>query len=233
MSASGPGARWMEAETPGAPISAVIGARLWRNLPGLLGANLRFLGCCAPCGLLALLGLPALAVTIAPLTVGPAVIALVAAAARMAGTEPGGAGAVGRVDARRFWTGSVLATALLVAWHAQLVALRALVEHEAAAGVVSLWAAQVAVLALGGLVGIHAVPLVGLYGQGALQATRNGFVLAARHPGPTVATLGLVLGAGALTWSLAGAPLIILPAALALLAVSNTQRLVEAGGSGS
>jgi hypothetical protein len=51
-----------------------------------------------------------------------------------------------------------------------------------------------------------------------------------RHPGPTVATLGLVVIAGFFTWSLAGAPLIIVPAALALVIVSSTQRLVDGGG---
>ena len=59
----------------------------------------------------------------------------------------------------------------------------------------------------------------------------HGFVLAARHPGPTAATLAGVVSAGALAWSLAGAPLIIVPAALALLAVSSTDRLARDGGA--
>ena len=63
----------------------------------------------------------------------------------------------------------------------------------------------------GGLVGVHALALVGLYGQGALQATRNAFVVAVRHPGPTVAILGLIAQRGLLTWMLGGAPLVIVP----------------------
>ena len=69
-----------------------------------------------------------------------------------------------------------------------------------------MWAAQVAVLSLGGLVGVHAFALAGLYGQGALEAARNAFVVAARHPGPTIAMLGLIGAAGSLTWMLGGAP---------------------------
>jgi hypothetical protein len=218
------------AEALSAPLGLVVGARLWRNLPGLLGANLLFLAWCGPYGLLALLGLPALALAVAPLTVGPGAIMLVTAASRVAQGEPLVTGSVGSGNRRGVWTGAVLAAALGLAWHAQLVALRALVEHEGAAGAVGLWAAQLAVLALSALVGIHAIALVGLYGQGALTALRNGFILAVRHPGPTVATLGLVVIAGFFTWSLAGAPLIIVPAALALVIVSSTQRLVDGGG---
>jgi hypothetical protein len=200
-------------------------------LPALLGANLIFLAWCGPCGLLALLGLPALALAVAPLTVGPGVVALVTAAARaVRGGGLGGWSASVR-DGRGFLTGSVLATALLFAWHAQIVALRLVVAHEAAVGAVALWAAEVALLMVGGLVAVHALPLVGLHGQGALEATRNGFVLAVRHPGPTVAALGLVAAASPLSWALGGGPLIILPALLAVALVSNTQRLVESGGS--
>jgi hypothetical protein len=125
----------------------------------------------------------------------------------------------------------VLATALLLAWHAQLVAARAMVEQGAATGTVGLWAAQVALLAFGGLVSVHALPLAGLYRQGPLEAARNGFVLAARHPGPTIATLGLAGAAGSVTWMLGGAPLVILPAALALTLVSSTQHMLDGEGA--
>ena len=217
---------------PTAPLGAMIALQLWRSLPGLLGANLLFLAWCAPYGLLALLGLPSLALAVIPLTVGPGLVALVTAAGRVAKGQPIGGWSAGFRDARTgFVTGAVFATGFLLCWHAQLVALRVVVQQQGAAGAVVLWAAQVAVLALGALVGVHALALVGLYGQGALEATRNGLVLAVRHPGPTVATLGLVVIASLLTWSLAGAPLIILPATLALVVVISTQRLVDGGGS--
>ena len=218
------------ASAPTAPLGAVILVQLWRSLPGLLGANLAFLTWCAPYGLLALLGLPSLALAVIPLTVGPGLVALVTAAARVAKGQPIGGWSAGLRDARTgFATGAVFATGFLLCWHAQLVALRVVVEQQGAAGAVVLWAAQVAVLALGALVGVHALALVGLYGQGALQATRNAFVVAVRHPGPTVAILGLAGAASSLTWTLGGAPLVILPAALALALVSTTQRLVDGG----
>jgi uncharacterized membrane protein YjjP (DUF1212 family) len=80
-------------------------------------------------------------------------------------------------------------------------------------------------------VSVHALPLAGLYGQGPLEAARNGFVLAARHPGPTIATLGLAGAAGSVTWMLGGAPLVILPAALALTLVSSTQHMLDGEGA--
>jgi len=219
------------ASAPIAPLGATIVLQLWGSLPGLLGANLVFLAWCVPYGLLALLGLPALALAVAPLTVGPGLIALVTAAARLARGEPLGAWSAGLRDARAgFRTGAVFATALLLGWHAQLAALRLVVDPHGATGAVVMWAAQVAVLVLGALVGVHALALVGLHGQGALEATRNAFVVAVRHPGPTVAMLGLVGAAGSLTWMLGGAPLVILPAALALALVSTTQHLVDGGG---
>jgi hypothetical protein len=219
------------APAPSASLAIVVGARLWRSLPRLLGANAIFLAWCAPYGLLALLGLPALALAVVPLTVGPGLVSLMAAAARAARGEPGLAWAASLGSLRGFRTGAVLATALLLAWHAQLVAVRAMVEQGAATGTVGLWAAQVALLAFGGLVSVHALPLAGLYGQGPLEAARNGFVLAARHPGPTIATLGLAGAAGSVTWMLGGAPLVILPAALALTLVSSTQHMLDGEGA--
>ena len=45
------------APAPSTSLAIVVGARLWRSLPRLLGANAIFLAWCAPYGLLALLGL--------------------------------------------------------------------------------------------------------------------------------------------------------------------------------
>ena len=76
------------ASAPVAPLGATIVLQLWGNLPSLLGANLVFLAWCVPYGLFALVGLPALALAVAPLTVGPGLVALVTAAARLARGEP-------------------------------------------------------------------------------------------------------------------------------------------------
>ncbi len=222
------------ASAPAAPFGAAMAAQLWVSLPGLLVANLAFLAWCVPYGLLALAGLPTLALAVAPLTVGPGLVALAAAAARLNRGEPLGAWSTSLRDAcAGFRTGAVLTAALRLSWHAQLAALRLVVDEHGATRAVALWAAQVAMLILGALVGVHALALAGLYRQGALEATRNAFVVAVRHPGPTVALLVLIGGAGSLTWMLGGAPLVIVPAVLALAIVRTTQHLVGDGGPAS
>ena len=121
-----------EAAAGAPPQVAVVAGRLWQGLPGLLGANLIFLAWCAPFGLLSLLGLPILALAVAPLTVGPGLVALVTAAARVVEDVPAGARSTRRPGVRTaFGAGAVLASAFLLAWHAQLIALRAVVSHGA------------------------------------------------------------------------------------------------------
>jgi hypothetical protein len=209
--------------------AAASALRLWQGLPGLLSANTAFLLWCAPFGLLALLGLPRLALIVAPLTVGPGLVALVAAAARVSRGEPVTAWSANLRNARAgFGAGAALATGFLLAWHAQLLALRVVVRHDAAPAAVALWAAEIAVLAAGALVGVHALALAAAHGQGALRAARNGVVLAARHPGATLGILAMIGSGAAVTWTLAGAPLVIVPATLAFGLVSVTQRLVDA-----
>jgi hypothetical protein len=208
----------------------VIAVRLWQDLPRLLGANLIFLLWCAPYALLALLELPLWALAVAPLTVGPGLIALMSTAARVVSGTPPAAWSASLGDARSFRAGALLATVSLIGWHAQLVALR-LAVHEAALGAVLLWAAQLAVLLVGALVAVHAVPLVALSKQGLFEATRNGLILAVRHRRATAGALGLIGAAMCLVWALGGAPLVIVPAALAVALVSNTQRLLESQGS--
>jgi len=222
-----PGAAVPSVTPPAVPVAAALGCRLWESLPALLAANLVFLAWCAPYGLLALLGFPGLALAVLPLTVGPGTVGLVTAVARIVRSERARPAAL---DLQRGRTGAVLAAALLLAWHAQLAALHAVMAHPESAAAIGLWAAQVALLVLGAMVAVHALPLVGLHGQGAREATRNGFVLAARHPGPTAAILVTAIAAGMLAWSLAGAPLIILPAAVAMLGVASTERLARHGG---
>ena len=102
-----------------------------------------------------------------------------------------------------------------------------MVDHGAGPAAVALWAAEITVLAAGALGGVHALALAGAHGQGALRAARNGLVLAVRHPGATVAILAMIGSGAAVTWTLAGAPLVIVPGLLAFGLVSVTQRLVD------
>jgi hypothetical protein len=228
MTGRGPG---VIVALPGsAPASprAASALRLWQGLPGLLSANTAFLLWCAPFGLLALLGLPLLALVVAPLTVGPGLVALVAAAARVSRGEPVSAWSANLRDARAgFGAGAALAAGFLLAWHAQLLALGVMMHHGAGLAAVALWAAEIAVLAAGTLAGVHALALAGTHGQGAVAAARNGLVLAVRHPGATVAILAMIGSGAAVTWTLTGAPLVIVPGVLAFGLVSVTQRLVD------
>jgi hypothetical protein len=216
---------------PGSPPvfpGAAIAIRLWQSLPALLSANAAFLVWCAPFGLLALLRLPLLALAVAPLTVGPGLVALIAAAARVSRGEPVAAWSANLRDARAgFGSGAALAASFLLGWHAQLLAVRGVVHHGAAPAAVALWAAEIAVLAAVTLAGVHALVLSGAHGQGARAAARNGLVLAVRHPGATVAALATIGSGAVLTWTLAGAPLVIVPGALAFGLVSVTQHLVD------
>ena len=66
MTGRGPGATvTLPGSAPTSP-RAAFALRLWQGLPGLLSANAAFLLWCAPFGLLALLGLPLLALAVAP-----------------------------------------------------------------------------------------------------------------------------------------------------------------------
>jgi hypothetical protein len=228
MTGRGPGPMVTLLSSPPASPGAAIAVRLWQSLPGLLSANAAFLVWCAPFGLLALLGLPLLALAVTPLTVGPGLVALVAAAARVSRGEPVAAWSANLRDARAgFGAGAALAAGFLLAWHAQLLALRVVARHDAAPAAVALWAAEIAVLAAGALAGVHALALASAHG-GAFRAARNGVVLAVRHPGATSALLAMIGSGAAVTWTLAGAPLVIVPATLAFGLVSVTQRLVDA-----
>ena len=223
------GGGWAPAARLGrVPLPAEIGAQLWWNLPGLLGANLVFLLWCVPCAVLALLRLPMGAVLVAPLTVGPGLAGLMRYAARLARGEPA---TVWRDSLRGAQDGSGAASAsvavAVLAWQAHAVALAGMAGRESGWASVPMWAGQVSVLALAAMAGIHLFPLIGLYGQGLFEGARNALVLSARHPGAATAMLGLGAGAWALSCALGGAPLIILPAVMAVCAVNNTLRLCE------
>jgi hypothetical protein len=199
----------------------------WPNLAGLLGANLLFLLWCAPSLLAVLLHLDKVAVALALVTVGPALVGLFGYAANL-------------VLERRasFWrdslrgfrsgfrTGVLAAVVVLVALTAHRLALTMAIAAGMPAGAVALWAGQLGILLMLTLTGAHTLSLIGLYQQGVLEAFRNALLLTLAHPMPAV---GLV-GAGVLTLgaarALGGGPLIILPALLAVLTANTTLLLV-------
>jgi hypothetical protein len=92
---------------------------------------------------------------------------------------------------------------------------------------VALLVAAGALAALLAMAGVHALGLVGLYRQPAWQALRNALVLALRHPGSTAGVVVAGLAGLALAGLLGGAPLVILPAALVLVATRHTLSLVR------
>lgn len=222
-----------------APMSAErltveVGGQIWRHLPGLLGANLLFLAWCAPAAVLALLGLPRAALAVAPFAVGAGLAGLMAYAA---GLARGDAGRVWWVSLRgtREGFGAVAghAVAVVLAGWAHTLALETVAAREAAWDAVLLWAGQLGVLALLSMVEAHAPSLIGLYGQGPFAAARNALILSARRPAAALALLAVAAAGWAVTWTLGGAPLIILPAVLAVCAVNVTLRLVGTPWEGS
>jgi uncharacterized membrane protein YesL len=200
----------------------------WSNLAGLLGANLLFLLWCAPSTLARLIQLDALAQALALVTVGPALLGLFRYAANLALERP----ACFWRDSWRgfrsgFGAGVILSGVATLVLSAHRLALAHAVASGMPPGALVLWAAQVAVLAVLALTGVHLVSLIALYRQGTREAFRNALLLAMAHPAPT---LGMV-GAGILTLlvsrALGWGPLVILPALLAVLAVNTTLLLVR------
>ena len=207
------------------PLAREVGAQLWRHLPGLLGANLLFLAWCTPPALLALLGFPRAALAVAPLPVGAGLAGLMAYAA---GVARGEAGRVWRASLQGTRVGGAAlaghAGVVVLAGWAHALALEAVVARDAAWSAILLWAGQLGVLALLALVEAHTPSLIGLHGQGPLAAARNALVLSVCRPGAAVAVLAGAAAGWSLTWALGGAPLIILPAVLAVWAVNATRR---------
>src|SRR5262249_21184775 len=150
-----------------------VGEDVAHELPGLLGANTLLLLWCAPAGLLLLAGLGRAAALVASLTLGPGLVGLATHAGRLARGEAACwwraslAGARGRLRAGTalaaiglaLVTGPPLALGLAAA-HGPTTALSALLTAQAAgaAFLLSVW--------------IHALSLVGLYGQPAGVALR-------------------------------------------------------------
>jgi len=200
----------------------------WSNLAGLLGANLLFLLWCAPSTLAALVQLDALALALALVTVGPALLGLFRYAANLALERPA---SFWRDSLRGFRSGfgaGVLLTGVAtLVLSAHQLALGHAVAARMSAGAVALWAAQLGMLAVLALTGLHVVSLIALYRQGTREAFRNALLLALAHPVPTLGMVGAgvltLLAARALSWG----PLIILPGLLAVLAVNTTLLLVR------
>jgi uncharacterized membrane protein YesL len=200
----------------------------WHNLAGLLGANLLFLLWCAPSALAALLQLDMLALALALVSVGPALLGLVTYAANLIAERPASFWQDSLQGFRaRFGAGAILTGVVILALTAHRLALTNAVHAGMPAGAVALWAGQVGILAVLALTGVHVVSLIGLYQQGLREAFRNAILLALAHPAPTLGMVGAavlsVLGARALSWG----PLVILPALLAVLAVNTTLMLVK------
>jgi hypothetical protein len=205
-----------------------VGADLWWNLAGVLGANTLFLVCCAPAFVLVLLGCPAIAGLVAPVTVGPGLAGLAAYAGRLAHGAPAsfwrdtlrGAGS-------GFGAGAALVGVGVTALAGLGLALRVAGAGEPTLGtLVPLIAAGATALVVA-MAGVHALGLVGLYRQPTREALRNALLLSLRHPGSTAGLVGAGLAGLVLAGLLGGAPLVILPAALVVCATSHTLRLVR------
>ncbi len=199
-------------------------ADCWLNLAGLLGASCLFLLWCVPSVATALLSFPRVALAVAVVSVGPALVGLFHYAAGLVLDRPGGiwrdslwgwrSGFRAGVVAMAVAIGSVTAFPLAAAAWPPAVALAARVVY-------------MALLILLLLAGSHALALIGLYEQDIRHAIRNALLLTVAHPAPALGLLGADVLALVLVRMLGGGPLIIVPALLALLHVSTTRLLVH------
>jgi uncharacterized membrane protein YesL len=210
----------------------------WSNLAGLLGANLLFLLWCAPSTLARLIQLDALALALAVVTVGPALLGLFRYAANLALDRPACFWRDSWLGFRSgFGAGVILSGVAILVLTAHRLALALAVASGMTGGAVTLWAAQVAVLALLALTGAHLVSLIALYHQGTREAFRNALLLALAHPAPTLGVVAAAILTLLVSRALGWGPLVILPALLAVLAVNTTLLLVHqhppGGGSSS
>lgn len=220
----------MEYETPIAQDTYVrkVWRDLWTNLTGLLGANLIFLGWCAPSALATLLQFQAVAVLLLPFTVGPALVGLFT----YVGNVTLDKGPSFWRDSLRgfrsgFGTGIILSGVAIIALTAHNLALSSVVTAGTPVGSVLLWSGQVAILLTLALTSVHLFSLIGLYRQGVREAFRNAVLLAFAHPAPTVGLVGASVLAFLVARALSWGPLVIVPALLAVLAVNTTLALVK------
>jgi len=200
----------------------------WTNLTGLLGSNLLCLLWCLPSGGAALLSLPRIATGLAIVTVGPAVLGLLTYAAHVAREEPASVWRDSLWGFRSgYRTGVIAGAVAATALTAHRLALTQAMAAKMAVGAVAVWAAQVALLFVLVLVGVHALSFVSLYQQGIKEAFRNALVLTIAHPVPTLGLAAAGVLAVLITRALLGAPLIIVPALLAVLATNTTLALAQ------
>ena len=218
------------AATPGPalPYWRRVGEDVVHELPGLLGANAVLLLWSAPALLLLLLGLSWAAALAAAVTLGPGLVGLATYAGRLARGQPARWWRDSIAGARdRLGAGTALAVIGLTIVTTPGLALRLAVVHDVTIVLVAILAAQVAVAAFLGMVCVHALSLVGLYGQRAGVALRNAVVLSLRRPASSAGLLAL----GVLTLHLAEllrwGPLVVMPAILAVCAAHHTLRLVQ------
>lgn len=200
----------------------------WFNLAGLLGANVLLLIWSAPVIVCLLLQVRGLALVLVPVTIGPAVLGLFGYVANLAMERPA---SFWRDSLRGFGpgfgAGALVSGVAMLAAIAHDWALGAALAAGMPTGSLLVWAAQLALLTVLALTGVHVLGLIGLYRQGVRQAFRNAVLLALGHPGPTVGLVAAwvlaALTARALSWG----PLVILPALVAVLAVNTTLMLVQ------
>jgi hypothetical protein len=225
-----------ESHDPGGPARPSGSEPYWRRiaedvaheLPGLLGANAVFLGWCLPGAALLLVGLPGVAVIVAPLTLGPGLVGLLTYAGRLARGEGARCWRDSLAGARLgFGAGVAVVVVAGVALTVPVLAQRLAVAHGLSTATVAILVAQALVGAFVAMTCVHAASLVGLYGQRGSMALRNAVLLSLRHPVSTAGLAGLGLVSLHLAHLLRGGPLVVLPAILAVCAAHHTLRLVE------
>jgi uncharacterized membrane protein YesL len=200
----------------------------WPNLAGLLGANLLFLIWCAPSMVAAILLLDGVAVALALVTVGPALLGLFTYAANLALERRASVWRDSLWGFRSgFGAGVILTAVAIVALGANRLALTRAEAAGMPAGALALWAGQLGILIVLTLTGVHTLSLLGLYQQGIKEAFRNAVILTLAHPAPTLGLVGTDVLIVQVTRAFNWGPLVIMPALLAVLAVNTTLRLVK------
>lgn len=200
----------------------------WPNLAGLLGANCLFLLWCAPSLVATFLSLDRVAVALALVTVGPALLGLFTYAANLACGRRASAWRDSLWGFRSsFGVGVISGAGAMVALAANRLALARAMADGLPAGAVALWAGQLTILIVLTLTGAHTLSLIALYQQRVKEAFRNAALLTIAHPAPTLGLLGAGVLAVLVTRALEWGPLVIMPALLAVLAVNTTLMLVR------
>jgi len=193
-----------------------------------LVANAFFLAWCVPAAILFLTGLKVAATLVAALTVGPGLVGLATYAGRLARGRPGRSWRDSLTGARAgFGAGAALGILAAAAMAGLAAALRGASTGSLGPGALILVAAQVPVMLVALMAGVHTLSLVGLYDQSLGSAVRNAVLLSLHHPGPTASLMSLGLIALVFVGVVGWGTLIILPAVLTVCAVNRTLLLVK------